>query len=66
MAKWNNGEPKMPGTYLICYKCVGVTCYNVGHWVNGQWLDSQSEPFKRDIVAWCEFDQYRGKGEILP
>lgn len=66
MAKWNKGEPKWPGTYLICYKCVGVTCYNVGHWVNGQWLNSQSEPIARDIVAWCEFDQYRGKGEILP
>lgn len=66
MAKWNKGEPKHPGTYLICFKGKDVTCYNVGHWINGQWINSQGEPIKRNNIAWCEFDQYRGKGAILP
>lgn len=67
MAKWNNGEPKHPGTYLICYTVKGVQIYSVGHYrMCGEWVDKSGDPIEKKIEAWCEFDPCRGKGAILP
>lgn len=68
MAKWNKGEPTQPGEYLVCYLVNGVRCYSVGYFSvsRGTWVDKTGENFRAKIDAWCEFDHYRGGGEILP
>ena len=63
MAKWNKGEPKWPGVYLICYTVKGVQIYSVGHYrMCGEWVDKSGDPIKKRLKPGVSSILTEGRG----
>lgn len=60
--KWQTGEPKENGFYIVSYQFpnssranVTALVYTGGTWINGDWQEID----KRRIIAWCKLSDIK-------